>query len=474
MYLVLFLIPFAILNAKILALYLSISGPPTTMMGIQWHTTEDEEATILSFQLSDGNWVAIFGECEKESGMLVHKVLLEDLTPDTEYSFRIGSIPKIYYFRTASKDSDELFSFAIYSKEKEYPSTTRAITRHLNNREEDLFAKKDFYYFPSYPPTKLPSSVDIEPYPFQEQDAIRDSCENTRAAFQRFYSPNLSPDPLAQKALTAASGEEEKKIFHADKGTDYGGVAKQDAFDAFHQQAVSLVAKVIQSLTNPDDFSLYATLHAIGLLKLRMAVQMNAGDLLQLGRWRAKVPAASIYEDDPYPYVIVDAITPTPKETRYHRYHELMDSMLYPGVNAIQVREALEGIEIPLTILWDGGIEHSPAINTVRVIDYLEKKIRTILGEVEVPKSALYKEFACIHWWLAHLMPFLRGSASCTEILIQALAIAKGFPPPRLAGIPKDDVEHRFLFADLEAMYRPIEYYINQYECMVDRLNLDN
>ena len=67
-------------------------------------------------------------------------------------------------------------------------------------------------------------------------------------------------------------------------------------------------------------------------------------------------------------------------------------------------------------------------------------------------------------------MPFYRGSASCIEILIQALVVAKGYMPPRLAGLPLDDKENGLLFADLEAMYLSLNQFVDQYESMTDRL----
>lgn len=443
-------------------------------MMIQWHTTLEQAENYISFLSLDGTWQTKFGEYAEQNQQLVHKVKLDNLIPNTEYSFRIGRQPKIYHFKTASEDFDEPYNFLVYSKERDFPSTCRAIARHIAKREMDLFAQNDFYYFPPYPPTTPAKSKESDPYPFCEQDPVRDSCEKTRIAFQRYYSPQLCPDDLAKKAFTAASGYEEKMIFHADQRTDYGGVEKQEAFESYHQQAVFLTAQVLQSFTNPNDFSLYAALHAIGLLRLRAAVKTETGDLLQLGKWRARAPSTSPFEDDPSPYFIVEAITPTPKGTRYHRYHSLLHSLLPTELDVIGIQINLEGENIELSKLWRSGIEHSSAIHTVKIIDYLEKKIRNILGRGQSPPSVLFRDFALIHWWLAQLMPFFRGTASCIEIFIQALAIEKGLPPPRLAGIPKDDPDRWFLFADLEAIFTPLDQYINQYEAMVAKLTLNS
>lgn len=460
----LFLFSSLALHAKITALYLCVSSNPATSMAVQWHTTQDAPETLLSFEMPDHTWETRVAECVLEEPWCIYKVTLNNLTPDTEYSFRIGVHPKIYHFRTALTAFDPSFSFAIYSKPNPF-HTRHSVIDLITNRGSDLFAENAFFKFPIYPPTTSFGEALI--YPYSSQEPIRESCEKTRAAFQRIYTPDLRPDPLSQQAQTAASKSEERKIFHADPGTDYGGVCAQDAFDAFVCQTVSLVAQMIQSLADPKDFSLYATLQGIALLRLKMSIETKTGDILQLGMWRIRASAISMYEDDPHPYLAIYEFTPLPQESRYSRYRKRIQSMLSPGNEAIEITKNLEGSELKLSILREEYIEHASAIHTVKIIDALEKKIQTILEQG--PKSELFKDLAFVHWWLAHLTPFFRGSASCIEILIQALAVAKGFAPPRLAGIPQDDPENGFLFGDLEAICLPLEQFVDLYESMTHR-----
>lgn len=464
-----FLSSFFSLNAQVLALYLSIPPNPFTSMIIQWHTTPDQTDNSIVFGTPDTQWKTVVGEYTQDGPALIHKTLLEDLTPDTEYSFRIGALHKVYHFRTPPLDLNAPYSYIIYAPENPFPSTCWAVSRHIKGRGDNLFGESYFYYFPPYPPTTPPNTSTTALYPFNEDDPIRESCEKTRALFQRIYTPHWIPDPLSAQAQTAGSGEKAKSLFHIDP-TDYAGPEKQEEFDAYQKQSVSIVAKVFQSIVDPEDFSLYAVLHAIGTLRLKMCVDTEAGDPLQLGKWRAKGPAESIYEDDPYKYLVVSAITPIPLNSRYHRYNLRMQTTLPQGTPVVYTRGTLEGMEMQLSGIWEKGIEHASAIHTVTIINSLEKNLRKLLARTPYSRSAWLRDLAPIHWWLAHLMPFYRGSASCTEILIQALVVAKGYPPPRLAGLPSDDAANGILFADLEAIYLPLDQFVDQYVSMTERL----
>ena len=465
MWILFFLCLFSILQAKITALYLSVPSDPSTSMIIQWHTTPDQMDSAIAFGAPDTAWKTVLGACTEDHSMLIHRVFLEHLIPDTEYSFRIGALHKIYHFRTAPLDFNASFSASIYAPENPFPSTAQAIVKHIKNRGEDLFSKDSFFYFPPYPPTTPPDTSGIAPYPFQEEDPIRESCEKTRAAFQRIYTPLLIPDPLSAHAQTAGSGNEAKNLIHA----DYGGIEEQDLFDAYHKQFVSIAAQAIQSIRDPKDFSLYAALHAIATLKLKMSVETGTNDPLQLGKWRAKGPNDCFYEDDPYKYLVLSAMTPISLNSRYHRYYLRMKAMLPKETRVIYMRGNIDGTEIRLSGIWGNVIEHTSAIHTVAIIDHAEKTLRKLLEQPPPSRSAWLRDLAKIHWWLAHLMPFYRGSASCTEILIQALVVAKSYAPPRLAGFPLDDKENGLLFADLEAMCLSLNQFVDQYEAMTDR-----
>lgn len=119
----LILLPSFSLFADLSALYLSWYEDPTTSMVIQWHTpirdprfdAENANSDTLSFASADDDWQSIEGEHTVLDQLVVHKVTLENLTPNTEYAFSIESNPKIYRFRTAPAELDEPLRFIVGS-----------------------------------------------------------------------------------------------------------------------------------------------------------------------------------------------------------------------------------------------------------------------------------------------------------------------------------------------------------------------
>lgn len=101
------------LSANMTALYLSWYADPTTTMTICWHTPENEESDTIYLQNTDNQWHAIVGSHEHLRYLLVHTVRLAHLQPNTEYSFRIGTNPTIYKFRTAPDDLTHPIQFII-------------------------------------------------------------------------------------------------------------------------------------------------------------------------------------------------------------------------------------------------------------------------------------------------------------------------------------------------------------------------
>lgn len=108
----LFFIPFT-LCAEISALYLSWYDDPTTTIAIQWHTTPEEFGDTIHLQDADGAWAPFSGEHHALEPVVVHRVALIGLKPNTEYAFTIGDNAKIYRFRTAPADLDEPVRFII-------------------------------------------------------------------------------------------------------------------------------------------------------------------------------------------------------------------------------------------------------------------------------------------------------------------------------------------------------------------------
>ena len=95
------------------ALYLTWQKDPTTTMTVQWLSTlQDEDDDIEFYEIQkevpkEIPWKMKKGEhsqVPEDHPFLVHKTLIEDLAPDTEYCFRFGKSEKEYRFRTMPKE----------------------------------------------------------------------------------------------------------------------------------------------------------------------------------------------------------------------------------------------------------------------------------------------------------------------------------------------------------------------------------
>ncbi len=117
------------LAAEIAALYLSWYGDPTTTMAIQWHTPLQENGDSVEIQELGAPWRSEKGTYLELGDQLVHKVLLTDLTPGTEYSFRLDGDPSIYKFQTAPKALTKPLRFCIGGDLYQTPALFRKMCR---------------------------------------------------------------------------------------------------------------------------------------------------------------------------------------------------------------------------------------------------------------------------------------------------------------------------------------------------------
>lgn len=91
---------------------------------------------------------------------------------------------------------------------------------------------------------------------------------------------------------------------------------------------------------------------------------------------------------------------------------------------------------------------------TREILESFEPPIRKLLLNTNFTKKELLNTLAQVHWHLAHLMLFKRGSASISEILVQAIAEAAGFPNSEWA---------EYIMPDIEAMLRYPQQFIEDY-----------
>jgi hypothetical protein len=85
---------------------------------------------------------------------------------------------------------------------------------------------------------------------------------------------------------------------------------------------------------------------------------------------------------------------------------------------------------------------------------YVEEVVSEVLNNPSMDKDQILCKLAPIHWWLAQLMIYERGSASITELFIQSVLAAKGFPAT--AWVPG-------VLPDLDALFLPLEEFQRLY-----------
>lgn len=122
------------LDAQPTALYLSWYSDPSTTMTIQWHTPLDEENDWVEIQLA-GEWTKREGSHLELGDRLVHKILLDQLLPNTEYSFRLSDDPAIYKFQTAPKSLNGSLRFCTGGDLYQKPDLFRKMCQVVREKE---------------------------------------------------------------------------------------------------------------------------------------------------------------------------------------------------------------------------------------------------------------------------------------------------------------------------------------------------
>lgn len=94
------------------ALYLTWIDDPATTMVVSWHTAIEDDPQPLFFKQMDG-WDEITPSSLSLSDVLIHRVFLQKLLPDTEYTFKFEEEGPTYSFRTAPINLDRPIKFVV-------------------------------------------------------------------------------------------------------------------------------------------------------------------------------------------------------------------------------------------------------------------------------------------------------------------------------------------------------------------------
>lgn len=94
------------------ALYLTWIDDPTSTMAISWHTGIEDEPRSLLIQEGD-SWKEMISSSAPLNDILIHRVFLQKLIPDTEYAFRFKEEDAVYQFRTAPATLAQPLKFVV-------------------------------------------------------------------------------------------------------------------------------------------------------------------------------------------------------------------------------------------------------------------------------------------------------------------------------------------------------------------------
>jgi len=124
------------ISAEVSALYLSWYNDPTTTMTIQWHSEQDAENQLFWKSPDSAAWIEVKSSHHflPLSRIEVHHVDLNQLSPGTEYEFKIGSDSTIYHFRTMPQTLDRSITFIvggnIFESRKIFRQMAQTIAKH--------------------------------------------------------------------------------------------------------------------------------------------------------------------------------------------------------------------------------------------------------------------------------------------------------------------------------------------------------
>lgn len=114
-------------------LYLTWMHDPTTTMTVQWHTSKEDQASVISYK-ENGEWKEEKGSFGTLYGsdVVVHTVELSGLEPGGEYEFRIPSKGnEIYRFRTLPANLDTPLRFVVGGDAYFYLSRFQKMNRQI-------------------------------------------------------------------------------------------------------------------------------------------------------------------------------------------------------------------------------------------------------------------------------------------------------------------------------------------------------
>jgi len=204
----------------------------------------------------------------------------------------------------------------------------------------------------------------------------------------------------------------------------------QTQFDDWYNKTAYRIAGMLKEMP-PGKICLRTLLSLIGAKRRAIAKKLKSYKVDQYGVFRNQGTEIGCVRN-----------TPLRAAGRYKKYQSIFVEQLQQLGPLSWLGLTRKGVVPGTAIEWDlsclsfqsGGVialEHTPLAdensweNLSIVLGDLEEVIQEILHR-DLDLEALLPKLAHIHWWLAHIMLFERGSASISELLIHGIALAKG------------------------------------------------
>ena len=123
-------------------IYLTYTEDPTTSITVQWHSPIADTASMVSYRKKgDSVWLDAEGNSIRPEAyeMLIHRVDLRHLEPNTFYEFRVGSFKKTNLFRTLSLGVKENpIQFVVGGDAYRFLSSFRKANRQIAQLDPDF------------------------------------------------------------------------------------------------------------------------------------------------------------------------------------------------------------------------------------------------------------------------------------------------------------------------------------------------
>jgi|GEM_PF-6915470 len=256
-------------------------------------------------------------------------------------------------------------------------------------------------------------------------------------------------------SLSTGSCNPEK--WHADGcyGSESDHRIQQKKYDEWFSSKVHLVCHVLHQLKNyPKDLSIVALLKQIANARKQYAIDSKTKNAERFGSWRVRGGVHTVISLD----------------SRYAAYNAKIGTLL-AGNECLTIETFIPGVEEKIILSEIGAlkldtgesryyIEHAPSIYSDSrkqvIFSHINRWLVHNIVENHLPEEDFVRNLARIHWWLAQLCLFHRGSASIAEILIQGIAAFRGYSSqwksgtlPNLEAIPRNLEAFRELYLDL-------------------------